>query len=340
MKTLLALLLCFPAVIFARAGKTVVVAASDFQAKTDATGAKNVVVILTQIRSAGYRDVDGFLFCGDYTVKLNNRPAESESGIAALKQALFSAKLGIEADELVLVQGNHDPVGTREISPSGTNDPAHKRYGVFVIHEDDYMWFQGKRPTDGNPDVSDDETAVRRTAENLNMYLGKKYEERFSAPIFVCSHLPLHYSMRCYHDGDARYAKYIFDVLNRYAVRGLKIFFLYGHNHSNGWDNYLGGGRVFLGPGQKLPVAVPGNRKLCTHEKLEFTYMNSGYVGYISTTDPNDGADRTLSMSVFEIDGSGNVCVKRFSGAGVCPIKAPGVPNTRNDNQETKLGLY
>lgn len=341
MKKLLALLLCLPVAAFAGlVEKTVIIAASDFQGETDAAGSANVEKILSQIRKAGYGNVDGFLFCGDYTVKLNNRPKESESGIHALKQSLFSAGIGIEPDEIVLVQGNHDPVGTQGISPSGPNDPAHKGYGVFVINEDDYMWFQGKHPSDGNPEVADDERTVKATAQKLDTYLTGKYADKFSAPIFICSHLPLHYSMRSYNDGDGRYAKYIFDVLNRHAKNGLKIFFLYGHNHSNGWDNYLGGGRVFLLPGETIPVAVPADRKRCTRKKLAFTYMNAGYTGYVTTTDPDDGADRTLSMSVFEIDIDGNVTVKRYTADGACPLKAPGVPNTRNNRQESKLGLY
>lgn len=340
MKFLFVLFLCFSAAVFARAERVVVLAGSDFQAKSDAEGAKTVGKILSRIRADGYSDIDRVLFCGDYTTKLNNRPSESESGIAALTQALFSSQLGINAGELVLLRGNHDPVGTQGVSPKGANDPAHGRYGVFVIHEDDYMWFQGKHPSDGNSDTSDDKATVKATAGRLDAYLSQKHKENFTFPIFVCSHLPLHYSMRSYNDSDGRYAKYIFDVLNHHAERGLNLFFLYGHNHSNGWDNYLGGGRVFLRPGSKLPVAVPENRKRCTIEKLSFTYMNAGYTGYVSTTDSHDGADRTLSMSIFEIDGHGNVSVKRYSPDGECPLKAPGVPNTRNDHQERKLGLY
>jgi len=339
-KTLLTFLLCFPLAACASSEKTVLVAGSDFQAQTDARGAATVREILNQIKKDGYENIDGFLFCGDYTTRLNNRRGESESGISALKNALFPARLGIEPHELVLIQGNHDPVGTAGLAPSGDNDPAHRRYGVFVINEDDYMWYQGDRPTNGNPKISDDEDTVRRAAENLDSYLNQKYKQKFSAPIFICSHLPLHYSMRTYHHGDARYAKHLLDVINRHAENGLNIFFLYGHNHSNGWDNYLGGGRVFLPPGEKIPICVPENSKRCKIREIAFTYMNAGYTGYVSTTDPNDGADRTLSLSLFEIDADGNVTAKRYSPQGKCPLKAPGVPNTKNNNEESKLGLY
>lgn len=89
-----------------------------------------------------------------------------------------------------------------------------------------------------------------------------------------------------------------------------------------------------------MPVAVPADNKRCTVETIAFTYMNAGYTTYVSTSDPNDNADRTLSMSVFEIEPDGNVSVLRYSPEGPCPLKAAGVPNTRNNNQESKLGLY
>lgn len=340
MKQFFLSLFLLPAILFAESEKTIVLAGSDFQGRSDSESALQVGKILSEIRAAGYRNVSAVLFCGDYTIKLNNRPQESESGIASLKKVLLESGLGIAPDEIILVQGNHDPVGTAELAESGANDPAHGKYGIFVINEDDYMWRQGKKPSNGNVDVSDDAETVAETARNLDAYLTQKYKEKFSAPIFICSHLPLHYSMRCYNDGDGTYAKYIFDCLNRHAERGLKIFFLYGHNHSNGWDNYIGGARVFLLPGKEIPVAVPADNRRCTGERLAFTYMNAGFTGYVSTTDPNDGADRMLTMSVFEISADGNVVVKRYSASGPCELNAPGVPNTRNGNQESKLNLY
>lgn len=334
-------LLCYVPVLCGFAKENLfIIAGSDFQAKTHEASAKNVAGILKKIRSHKAFDAERVLFCGDYTVQLRNLPEDSENGISALKQTLFSAQLGIAPEEIVLVQGNHDPAGTLGISPSGAHDPEHNRYGVFVINEDDFMWMQGRRTTDGNADISDDEAAVAKTAAKLDAYLKTKYTSGFRAPVFVLSHLPLHYSMRTYNDGDGCFAKFIFDVLNRYGKLGMKLIFLYGHNHSNGWDNYLGGASVFLSPGEKIPVAVPADRKACTQETLAFTYMNAGYTGYYSTTNPNDGADRTLSMTVFEIAPGGEVKICRFSREGICPLKAPGVPNTRGDNQEQKLNLY
>ena len=82
---------------------------------------------------------------------------------------------------------------------------------------------------------NNDEATIKRTAENLRNYLNHKLAVGFKAPIFVISHLPLHYSMRTRNDGDKQHANYIFNVLNDAGGNGLNIVFLYGHDHSNGW---------------------------------------------------------------------------------------------------------
>lgn len=340
MKTLfLSLSLILPTLLFAGTQSSkFILAASDFQAKSDAEGAQIVSDILERIKADGSKNADAVLFCGDYSVHF--RKEKSESGIAALTQALTTAGLGIEPQEILLVQGNHDPIGTQGLAKSGGHDPAHNGYGIFVINEDDYMWLQGQRPTDGNPDITDDIETVKRTASSLNVYLSEKRKQRFKGPIFVISHLPLHYSMRTFNDGDCRYAKYIFDVLNHHGNAGLNIIFLYGHNHSNGWDNYLGGGSVFLRRGEKIHLSRPENQKKCVPYTLAFTYMNAGYTGYFSTTDANDGANRTLSFTLFEITPSGSVSAKRYSKNGACALKARGVPNTRENSRERQLNLY
>ncbi|MCR5184149.1 MAG: metallophosphoesterase [Opitutales bacterium] len=356
MKKFLALVLFFVSVagtLFA-AGTALVVAGSDFQGKTHEESSAIVASILSQIKK-DYPRADGFLFCGDYTLDINN-PRSSEAGIAALKKTLSASEMSFPPEATVLVQGNHDPEDTRGMSPSGGNDPANGRWGVFVINEDDFMWFQGLRRTNGNPHISDDESTVESTAMNLIIYLQQKKLEDFKGPIFVISHLPLHYSMRTYNDGDAQYARLIFDVLNLYARQGLKIIYLFGHNHSNGWDNYIGSARVCLLPGEKMPIAAcieenldqrnakvrerHYDHKRCDILPLHFVYMNAGYTGYFKTTDANDGADRTLSMTTFEIGGNGKVKIRRYSANGPCDLKAPGVVNTRDGGQEAKLNFY
>lgn len=338
MKKLLVALLCaFPACLLADA-KTIVIAASDFQASGLSTGQTFVSGTLSAIQQAGYKTADGFLFCGDYTTEMN-RPEASEQGMSALKTTLFSAGFGLNDNNSVFIQGNHDPSGTRHLAASGAQTVPDKKYGVFVINEDDFMWLQSRTPTDGNSNVAEHEEKVKRTAKALDTYLAAMLNQKFSAPIFILSHLPLHYTMRSYKDGDGRYAKFIFDVLNRYGKKGLNLIFLYGHNHSHGWDNYIGGGSVFLAPNSKIYIADPENHQKCTREKNAFIYMNAGFVGYCTTDDPKDGADKTLSMSLFEITDNA-ILIRRFTPQGPSPLKARGVFNTYNNRQEAKAKFY
>mgnify|MGYP006982437861 CR=1 FL=1 len=66
-------------------------------------------------------------------------------------------------------RGNHDEAGAAGLAKSGDNDPSSGKYGVFVINEDDYMWY------------NNDEATIKRTAENLRNYLNHKLAVGFKA---------------------------------------------------------------------------------------------------------------------------------------------------------------
>lgn len=66
--------------------------------------------------------------------------------------------------------------------------------------------------------------------------------------------------MRTRNDGDKQHANYIFNVLNDAGGNGLNIVFLYGHDHSNGWDDYLGGASVYLTKGDSINCTKQQNR--------------------------------------------------------------------------------
>ena len=129
--------------------------------------------------------------------------------------------------------------------------------------------------------------------------------------------------MRTYYNGDAKYARYIFDVINNAANDGLNIFYLYGHDHSNGWDDYLGGSSVFLHKGDNILVAEYSETEFKNH-KLNFTYMNAGYVGYYRNV--NFGSDTTLTMTLIDIYDD-NVEIYRYSKDGIHNLKSKGVRN-------------
>ena len=295
---------------------TVVIAGSDFQARGGHTaGAQTVTYILTQMQKADYTKADGFLFCGDYDVNYN----DSAGGKAALQNAVQSV-YGTGMNE-VYVQGNHDDdtlVGST-LSKSGAHDAD--AYGVYVINEKDYMWY------------NNDEATIKNTADNLKSYLDGKRNAEYTKPIFVVSHLPLHYSMRTREGGgDGMYANYIFDVLNEAGNAGLNIIFMFGHNHSHGWDDYLGGAAIFLTKGDKINIAQSSTTEF-KEETLAFTYLNAGYVGYYGDSYTSD-VDKTLTMTTFAITDN-DVTISRYSANGTHNLKSAGVYNVEHpDNSK------
>lgn len=323
MKRLAALLLCLvlvaglmPAAAFAQAQDvTYVLAGSDFQNTNEdhAAGAAYVSKLINQIQKAGYDTMDGFLFAGDYDYSFD----DSDKGKAALQGAVQAA-YGTDLHE-IYVEGNHDReyfqgvdlVANGTLSPGGPND--HENYGVYVIHERDYMW---------EPEEQDLAT-IQNTAANLKAYLDAKVAAKYDKPIFVITHLPLHYTMRTKAGGDGMHANLIFDVLNQAGSQGLNIIYLFGHNHSSGWDDYLGGSAVFLQKGDSINIAQ-GSTTQFDVETLNFTYMNAGYTGYYAYA--NVGAESHLTMTVFEIR-KDSVTVKRFTEDGLYLLKARGVTN-------------
>ena len=299
-----------------------VLAGSDFQPNDDNvnTGASQVTKILNAIKGAGYTAFDGFLFAGDYEYSSTTSSSESIKGKNALTSAV-QAIYGTGMDE-VYAQGNHDPdslVGTT-LSPSGANDAD--GYGVFVINEKDYMW------------KNDNESTIKATAANLEAYLNEKLEADYDKPIFVISHLPLHYSMRTRSGGgDGKHANYLFDVLNAAGEQGLNIIFLYGHDHSHGWDDYLGGAAVYLQKGDSINIAQNSTTNY-KQETLAFTYMNAGFVGYYGTTGSSSSIDSTLTMTVFVIT-EGQVKIERYSADGLHNLKSKGIKRKGDSSSYT-----
>ncbi len=309
--------------IKADADSTIVIACSDFQHKQGNTAGQEVVrTLFDSIANEGYEDAQGFLCCGDYDYEYT----ETEQGVTVLSNVV-KEYYGNDVD-FALAQGNHDsvPIGTAGMSPSGNNDTDN--YGVFVINEDDYMWY------------NNDEARVKQTAENLRKYLYGKRKAKYTKPIFVVSHLPLHYSMRTRNDGDGQFANYLFDELNDAGANGLNIIFLFGHNHSHGWDDYLGGAAIYQEKGKEILIA-DGTRNNYTRETLEFTYMNAGYIGYYygNENERNAGADDTLTMTVFDIRDD-KVIVSRIDEYGLYNLKSVGVSNESENHRETELGGY
>lgn len=305
------LCLTAPISIAAAEETTALIACSDFQYPNPQgnEGGKGIIQkILSQMETNNIIKADGFLCCGDYDVDMTGRVEDTKAGVDALKDAVSN----MAPHNVIMAQGNHDTeIGSAGMSASGSNDPTSGEYGVFVINEDDYMW------------TNSNEQTIKQTAQNLLEYMNEKLSAQYDRPIFVVSHLPLHYSMRTKTGGDAMYAKYIFDVLNEAGSKGLNIVFLFGHDHSNGWDDYLGGSAVFLQKGDNILIAQ-NSRTDFKSETLKFTYMNAGYTGYYEN---HNGADDALTMTAFQIKGD-TLTISRYDQNGVHALKSAGVTNS------------
>ena len=165
---------------------------------------------------------------------------------------------------------------------------------------------------------------AQTSAADLTAYFNEKIESGWgNKPIFVISHLPLHYNYRTIKDKGASTAKYLVDALNAGADAGLNIIFLFGHNHSGGYDDYLGGAAIYVPKGESILVADLANYKNAPIEtELRFTYLNSGYVAYYNNME--NGADTALTMTTFRIQENGDVIITRYDKNGEHNLKSAG----------------
>lgn len=286
-----------------RKNTVTVIAGSDFQAHGGTEeGVSNVNSLLNAVKADGYNTAYGFLFGGDY----NNKQDDKSKDIAALKEAVKKNYPDLEDNRMIFGQGNHDPASSKGLSKGGAHDTAY--YGVYLLNEDDFSVGSGAAV----------KTKAQNAADNLKKYFDSK--SKYNKPIFIVSHIPLHYSMR----KDTLEVKPVFDVINEYAGKGLNIIFLFGHNHSDRYDDYIGGALNYFEPGDKIYVARPGESTDPEPRILNFTYMNAGYVGYTNCR------NKTISVSVFEIDGN-NVKIERYTPNGLYILKGKGAWNYKMD---------
>ena len=297
-------------------GETVLIAGSDFQASTWDKNKANVNKLLGAIKeNDGYELFDGMLFAGDYTP--NHGHDNATEGIGVLDE--FSSNFVI--GNKVYAEGNHDAPTVEMLSPYGNNDPVGGTYGVFVFHEEDYGQFG---------DDTDHERTSIDVGNDLKAYFDEKIESGWDTkkPIFVMTHVPLHYNWRTVSDyGAGEGAQYIVDALNYGGELGYNVIFLYGHNHSGDYDSYLGGASIYLAKGDTMLIAKPENYKEYQEVELKFTYMNAGYVGY----HVEQGADWTLTMTTFRIQDDGSVIITRYDENGYHNLKAAGKAHTPNE---------
>ena len=311
--------------IVATEDDVILLAGSDFQVSNVTWQIEKIFSVL---EIHGLTKADGAFFVGDYTAQARETET-SAKGIEVLKK-LYQPIVG---DNMIFTQGNHDHVNTAGLAKDGNNDPASGKYGVFVINENQRMEY--------NDDSSYEDT--KAAADALKIYLDEKAAQGYTKPIFVLNHIGLHWGNRTVSQGVAIHAELLVKVLNEAGAKGLNIIYLYGHNHSGGYDDAMGAGAVYFKKGDQIEVAQSDAffenahtaKKKHTTYTLNFTYMNAGYIGYYSTGDglPSDyAADATVTMSVFLIRGD-EVIITRYDSEinlaknkfGVHNLKSAGV---------------
>jgi len=298
--------------------EVVLISGSDYQYYGSTEDGLAVLKGLTDSvkNNTGYGAFDGLLFGGDYTITLGSDFDDSNAGLNLL-DSVFTDTVNFDK---YYTQGNHDAAGIDLLPPYGNNDNPNAPYGVFILHEDNYNCYGG---------------GGQQAAADLTAYFNEKLANGWgNKPIFVTSHIPLHYNARTAKDGMGFTAKYIVDALNAASEAGLNIIFLIGHNHGSGYDDYLGGAAVYVPKGETIVVPDHTNyRNAPIETELKFTYMNFGYVSSYGTN--GTGVDTALTMCAFRIQENGDVIITRYDKDGVHNLKSAGKANSIDESGYT-----
>lgn len=271
---------------------------SDFQGGSRETSIKN---ILSTINKQGVKP--GLItFLGDYASSGVNTSV-SNTGISKLT-SIFRSYSNLKNSGIIYVQGNHDPADVSHLVSMGEYEATN--YALFAFNEDDYPASAGNTKT----------ARIKEVANRLDSYLKKLVSYKIKKPVFVVTHVPLHYSSR----GDNPFASYIVDVLNKYG-NSLDIFFMYGHNHSQGYDDCLGGSINYISKGSKMKYFrfnESTKSKVSETKVINFTYLNAGYVGYnrnsskvVSCSGTKVQSSNLATMTVFTIQDK-RIVIERY----------------------------
>ncbi|MGN1419700.1 MAG: VWA domain-containing protein, partial [Acutalibacteraceae bacterium] len=268
-----------------------IITGSDYQ--DSSVRQANVTALLSQIKAGGYTNTpDGVFFGGDYSNSSMN--TDATEGTTELMGLITDAYPDFNPDNAVFIQGNHDAQTGYVVAPYEHEFPD---YITYALNEDVFASYQSQG-------------TVEALAKKLQTYLSELIAAGDTRPVFVLSHVPLHASDR----KDNTYAKLIVDVLNE-AAESLDIVFMFGHNHSSDYDDYIGGAVNYIAKGEDLRVFNLGSDTEYTESPINFTYMNYGYVGYSGNADSNTSTS-TLTMGVFELCPT-TIEISRYSKTGL-----------------------
>lgn len=257
------------------------------------------------------------VWCGDYTnaAGWEDDPEAYEdvtASITNIKNVMSGIWPGID---YLMLQGNHDNTSFIEngtFAPTGAAE--YEDYVVYIINKDDYPWVQGA--TNSFSNAAENKKTVEKTASDLETYLNQLIEEDFDRPVIVATHVPLHWSARSTNWSgdwtDNLYAETLFDVVNE-AGKELDILFMFGHNHSGDFDQYIGGAVNYLTHGDvmRIPDGTSGKANYI-NKVMNFTYLNAGYMGYT-----NANLNPSISTATILMIAEDSVIVEKYSPTGI-----------------------
>ena len=280
------------------------------------------------------KSISAFIMCGDYTndAKLHDYQLSPDDSIAEIRSIVNGKAPDVKDEDMFFVQGNHDAM-TDSITASGLHE--YDDYLVYVLNtQNDFPWKQGK--------TSGALNKVKASSEALDKCLTELAEKGEKRPVIIAGHVPLHFTARTssrHTTGDNMYSSLIFNAVNK-AGNDLDIIYLFGHNHSKGWDCYMGGSCIMRKVGDKILIPQLSETAATTddftEETLNFTYMNAGYTGYYMNCGPEelnngtwkdyDAADTALTGTVLEIYAD-RIEISRYAADGLHRLSSAGEGN-------------
>ncbi len=287
---------------FAKDAYATIITASDFQHAGNEAYDRFGKILDIAIND-GMPTADSMLVGGDYTMVLFDNAVP---GISKIRGTYLNAFPDNDPASVVCIQGNHDNKKD-EFAETGFYDMG--TYCLYVINENDFPWKQSMRKDKG----------VKAVAADIEENLDKMISAGDKRPVIVMTHVPLHHTGRNSY-GDNMYASYIFNVLNEKGKK-LDIAFIFGHNHSSSYDDYIGGSVNFMAPGEKIRIPLPDKKgeDCYTEETLSFTYTNCGYIGYSDNHVSETSTDvLTLGFIQFTAD---KLRFIKYSEDGVYSVK-------------------
>ena len=298
--------------------------ASDYQEEQGFDSPSDTLRRLLEAAKADGKTIDKIVICGDYTndAVLHDYQLSPDDAIDEIRAIVGEELPGIDNRDMIFVQGNHDKM-TEQITENGLIDEG--EYLVYVLNtEEAFPWKQGK--------TAGCLAKVRASSAAMKECFDELIKRGETRPVFIAGHVPLHFTARTssmHTTGDNLYSSLIFNVVNE-AAKSLDIVYLFGHDHSKGWDCYIGGSSVYKAKGDTILIPVFSDEMINTDEyakeKLEFTYMNAGYTGYYMNCGPAEldagtageyhAADETLTGTVFEIFAD-RIVITRYDTEGI-----------------------